>query len=67
MAKLENRQRKTLTCTECKSQNYRTEKNVKKTTDRLELNKYCPKCKKHTAHKEEKFSNPSTRSGFFQN
>ena len=31
MAKLENRQRKTLTCTECKSQNYRTEKNVKKT------------------------------------
>ena len=29
MAKLENRQRKTLTCTECKSQNYRTEKNVK--------------------------------------
>ena len=54
MAKLENRQRKTHTCTECKSQNYRTEKNVKKTTDRLELNKYCPKCKKHTAHKEEK-------------
>mgnify|MGYP002620587405 CR=1 FL=1 len=38
MAKLENRQRKTLTCTECKSQNYRTEKNVKKTTDRLETN-----------------------------
>ena len=29
MAKLENRQGKTLTCTVCKSQNYRTEKNVK--------------------------------------
>ena len=31
MAKLENRQRKTLTCTVCKEQNYRTEKNVKNT------------------------------------
>lgn len=54
MAKLENRQMKTLTCTECKSQNYRTEKNIKKTVERLELKKYCPKCNKHTNHKEEK-------------
>ena len=54
MAKLENRQGKTLTCTVCKSQNYRTEKNVKNTTARLELNKYCPFCKKHTLHKETK-------------
>ena len=31
MAKLENRQLKTLTCTVCKSQNYRVEKNIKNT------------------------------------
>lgn len=54
MAKVGNRQEKTLTCTVCKSQNYRTQKNVKNTTDRLELNKFCPTCGKHTVHKEEK-------------
>lgn len=54
MAKLGNRQRKTLTCTICKNQSYRTEKNIKNTVDRLELNKYCNVCKKHTPHKEEK-------------
>ena len=31
-----------------------TDKNVKNTTDRLELNKYCSRCQKHTAHKEKK-------------
>ena len=31
-----------------------TEKNIKNTTDRLELKKYCSKCQKHTAHKEKK-------------
>ena len=54
MAKIGNRQQKTLTCTVCKEQNYRTDKNIKNTTERLELKKYCPKCKKHTTHKEEK-------------
>ena len=54
MAKVGNRQLKTLVCTECNSENYRVEKNVKNTTDRLELNKYCPKCQKHTTHKEKK-------------
>ena len=54
MAKLENRQGKTLTCTVCKSQNYKKKKNVKNTTTRLELNKYCPRCQKTTAHKESK-------------
>ena len=33
----EARQRITLKCTECKEENYRTEKNKKNTTDRLEL------------------------------
>ena len=54
MAKLGNRQGKTLKCTVCGNQSYRTEKNIKNTTDRLELNKHCPKCDKHTPHKEEK-------------
>lgn len=44
----------TLACTECKQRNYDVYKNKKNTPDRLELNKYCPFCKKHTAHKETK-------------
>jgi ribosomal protein L33 len=31
-----------------------TEKNVKNTTDKLELNKYCPKCHSVQAFKEAK-------------
>lgn len=54
MAKVGNRQNKTLVCTVCGEENYRTSKNVKNTTDRLELNKYCSRCQKHTAHKEKK-------------
>ena len=50
----ENRERVILKCTECKSENYRTEKNKKNTTERLEMNKFCPKCKKTTTHKESK-------------
>jgi len=44
----------TLECSECKRRNYHTTKNVKTTTDRLELAKYCKWCKKKTAHKETK-------------
>lgn len=44
----------TLECTECKNRNYVTEKNMKITTDRLELKKYCKVCKKRTVHKESK-------------
>ena len=44
----------TLKCTVCWEQNFRTEKNKKNTTDRLELNKFCSKCQKHTVHKEKK-------------
>ena len=44
----------TLACTECKQRNYNTEKNKKNNPDRIEFNKYCPFCKKHTAHKEAK-------------
>lgn len=43
-----------LACTECKNRNYNSDKNKKNDPDRLELNKYCPHCKKHTLHKETK-------------
>ena len=45
MAKVGNRQYKTLVCSECKEENYREEKNVRNTTDRLEMNKYCAHCR----------------------
>ena len=44
----------TLACTECKQRNYDTMKNKKNDPDRLEMNKYCRFCKKHTLHKETK-------------
>ncbi len=53
-AKKGNRVKVVLACTECKQRNYDTYKNGKTTTDRLEFNKYCRFCKKHTVHKEAK-------------
>jgi large subunit ribosomal protein L33 len=44
----------TLRCTECNSENYRMDKNKKTHPERLETNKYCPKCNKSTLHKEKK-------------
>jgi len=44
----------TLACTECKQRNYNTFKNKKNSPDRLEMNKYCRFCKKHTLHRESK-------------
>ena len=44
----------TLACSNCKRRKYTTEKNKKNTTDRLEVVKYCPFCKKRTTHKETK-------------
>ena len=54
MAKKENRIIVTLECTECKERNYTTQKNRKNDPGRIELQKYCPRCHKHTAHKETK-------------
>ena len=48
------RVRVTLACTECKQRNYNTMKNKKNDPDRLEMNKYCRFCKKHTLHRETK-------------
>jgi len=44
----------TLACTDCKRRNYSTTKNRRKTSERLEMNKFCRSCRKHTAHKESK-------------
>ena len=44
----------TLECTECKQRNYNTTKDKKKHPDRVEYEKYCRFCKKHTKHKETK-------------
>lgn len=51
----------TMECTACKSRNYRTSKQMKpiksggnQQVTKLELKKYCPKCRLHTSHKERK-------------
>ncbi|MCK4901155.1 MAG: 50S ribosomal protein L33 [Anaerolineales bacterium] len=44
----------TLACTECKERNYTTEKNRRNDPGRLELNKYCPRCRQHNLHRETK-------------
>ncbi len=44
----------TLACNDCKRRNYNTTKNKKKTTERLELKKFCPWCRTHTKHRESK-------------
>ena len=43
-----------LICTECLSRNYTSTKNKLEKKERLELMKFCPKCNKHTLHKESK-------------
>ena len=44
----------TLACTECKRRNYTTTKNKRKTTERLEMKKFCRWCRGHTRHRETK-------------
>ena len=49
---LDVRPKITLACTDCKERNYITKKNRRNDPDRLELAKFCPRCGKHTAHRE---------------
>ena len=44
----------TLACTECKERNYTSQKNRRNDQARLELKKYCPRCRHHTPHRETK-------------
>ncbi|HCL58193.1 MAG TPA: 50S ribosomal protein L33 [Spirochaetia bacterium] len=43
-----------LECSGCKRRNYSSNKNKNTTTQRLELKKYCPFCRKSLMHKEIK-------------
>ena len=43
-----------LACTECKERNYTTEKSRRNDPNRLEMQKCCNRCKKHTLHRETK-------------
>ena len=52
----------TFACSQCKrrnyvstkNRNYSSTKNKKTTTERLEMKKFCPFCRKHQSHRETK-------------
>lgn len=48
------RENLTLACTECHEENYINTRNKKKNPERMQVNKYCPRCNKKTVHKEKK-------------
>lgn len=43
-----------LACSQCQERTYVTSKNKKNDTQRLELKKFCPRCRVHTIHRETK-------------
>lgn len=44
----------TLQCPTCKERNYTTVKNKRNDPDRIELRKFCSRCRSHTLHRETK-------------
>jgi large subunit ribosomal protein L33 len=52
MAKKAIRSHITLACTECKERNYISEKNRRNDPGRMEINKFCPRCRTHRLHRE---------------
>jgi len=42
------------TCTECRDRTYTTTKNRRNDPERLELRKYCPRCRAHRLYREVK-------------
>jgi large subunit ribosomal protein L33 len=52
MAKKEDRQSINMACTECRTRNYTTSKNRRNDPDRLELTKFCPRCRVRRVHRE---------------
>ena len=48
------REKVILVCEECLSRNYTVKKNKLSTPERIAIKKYCPRCNKHTIHKETK-------------
>ena len=43
-----------LACNDCKERNYNLTKNKRLHPERVEYRKHCPRCRKHTGHKETK-------------
>ncbi|MGA7731534.1 MAG: 50S ribosomal protein L33 [Chloroflexia bacterium] len=43
-----------LACTECKERNYTSSKNKRNDPNRMELQKFCPRCRQHRLHRETK-------------
>ena len=54
MAKKQDRIIIYLACTECKERNYTTSKNKRNDPNRIELQKFCPRCRQHRLHRETK-------------
>jgi len=54
MAKKEVVLQVTLACSDCSRRNYRTQRNRNTMRDKIALRKYCPWCRQHTSHKEDK-------------
>ncbi|MCL5961376.1 MAG: 50S ribosomal protein L33 [Chloroflexi bacterium] len=52
MAKKADRIIITMACTQCKERNYTTTKNRRNDSGRLELNKFCPRCRQEVLHRE---------------
>jgi large subunit ribosomal protein L33 len=42
----------TLACSDCRERNYTSTKNRRNDADRLELSKFCPRCRRHQVHRE---------------
>ncbi len=41
-----------LACTECRERTYHTSKNRRNDPERMELQKFCPRCRSHKLHRE---------------
>ncbi len=41
-----------LACTECRQRNYTSTKNRRNDPERIELRKFCPRCRNHQPHRE---------------
>ena len=48
----ENRILVTFGCEDCRDRTYHSSKGWRNDPERIELKKYCPRCRRHTLHKE---------------
>ena len=48
------REKIALACPGCEERNYNLTKNKRLHPERVEFRKFCPRCRKHTLHKETK-------------